>query len=53
MQMERLSLNVVVTEALPWVCSQPSLVVKRMSSQHDRVVCKAVVQGFAAQCYLP
>lgn len=46
-----LQLN-VVTEALPWVCSQPSLILKHMRSQQARVVCKAVVEAFPRQCYL-
>lgn len=46
LQMKRQSLN-VVTETLPWVCSQPSSVVaKHMRSQQARVPCKAAWRPF-------
>lgn len=43
----------VVTEALPWVCSQPSSILKHMHSPQARLGCKAVVEAFPRQQYLP
>lgn len=40
-------------EALPWVSSQPSSILKHMHSQQARLGGKAVVEAFPRQHYLP